>query len=116
MHFTDIIACAVSAVASSALTAAIFQWWVKNTLDRVQAHRDAEAKRRRERYAVEDEYDHCVGRVLFWLKHGAQKYEQVGQKGYWNGELEKAFENLEAVEAKKKEIVREQLAEINTEK
>lgn len=116
MHFADIIACAISAVAGSALTATIFQWWVKNTLDRVQAHRDAELKRRRERYAIEDEYDHCVGRVLFWLKHGAQKHEQGDQRGYWNGELEKAFGALEDAEAKKKEIDREQLAEINTEK
>lgn len=112
----DIIKCAISAVMGSALTATIFQWWVKNTLDRVQAKRDAELKRRRERYAIEDKHDHCVGRVLFWLKHGAQKYEQENHNGFWNGELEKSFQSLEAVEDEIKEIDREQLAEINTEK
>lgn len=104
---------ALSALAGSALSVAVFQWWVKSTLDRLQHNRDAELERRRDRYAVEDEYEHAVGRVLFWLHHGVKAYEHAEQHGYWNGELQKAIDTLEKVETRKKELDREQLAEVN---
>ena len=113
MGLGELVRYALSGLAGSALAAAVFQWWVKSTLDRLQKKRDAELAHRRDRYALEDEYRHAVGRVLFWLHHGVKSYEKAEAKGYWNGELARAIETLESVEARKKELDREQLAEAN---
>lgn len=39
--------------------------------------------------------------------------KEFSNKKYWNGDLGKAFERLEEVEQKKKNLDRKQLAEIN---
>lgn len=102
-----------AALFGGGITALVFQWWVKSALERAQRKRDEDAEQRRQRYAVQDEYQHALGRTIFWIIHGLEQYERAEGKHYWNGDLHKAYTALESAEAKAKELDREQLADLN---
>lgn len=112
-QLSEIWQLALAALAGSGLTTVVFQWWVKNTLERAQKRRDDDAEQRRQRYKIQDEYQHALGRTVFWIIHGIEAHEKAEGKGYWNGELHKAFDAMESAENKAKALDREQLADLN---
>lgn len=59
---------------------------------RAQRHRQIEI----ERYKLDDEFEHALGRVLFWLVHGVKRFDTGHQ--FFNGELQESFEKLLKVE------------------
>jgi hypothetical protein len=108
-----IAATGVSVIISSGVVTVIMKWLVENALKEAQAKRKHDREQSEKRYKLDDEWQHNVGRVVFWLHHGVKSYEQAEAKGYWNGELQEAVAEMSATEAKKKELDREQLAEVN---
>lgn len=85
--------------------------WVEKRLE--QAEKGAETRRSdaAKRYELNDEYEHARGRLLFWIVHGLKKFDP--DREYFNGELQKAFEDMEACEKRLKELDRRQLARLN---
>lgn len=102
-----------SVVASTGIVTVIMKFFVESALKRAQEKRKVEQERREERYKLDDEWQHNVGRALFWMHHGIRQHEKAEPHGYWNGELAKSMEAMEATEKKKKALDREQLAEVN---
>lgn len=75
--------------------------------DRLEANEEKERKLRAirvRRMQIEDELHHGYGRVIFWLVKAIITGEH-------NGELEKAFKQLEMAEQKKKDLDREIIAD-----
>lgn len=63
-------------------------------------HREARIRRNQ----IEDELDHAYGRLLFW------QYRAI-VTGQHNGELDKAFTDMQEAERRKKELDRAIIAE-----
>ena len=87
--------------------------WVEKKIERAENAARERREQARARYRLNDTYMHCVGRVLFWLVHGAKKSDPT--HAYYNGELQSAFDSLVRCENDLKELDRQQLAEINEE-
>ena len=109
-EFLTIVA---SIVASTGITAVVMKFFVESALKKAQEKKRVEQQRREERYKLDDEWQHDVGRVLFWMHHGIKLHEKGEPKEYWNGELQKAMDDMNATEQKRKALDREQLAEAN---
>lgn len=70
-------------------------------------------KRRMERqkkYVLDDNWQHSVGRVLFWIKDSLDKGRE-----HANGNLDSAYEDFTSAEIEKKSFERQMLAEHNEE-
>lgn len=83
-----------------------FRWWIEKALDEHEARRKAEHEYQIKRDELEAKKSHCYGRMFFWL----HKAIVTGQH---NGDLEKAFEELQEAEEEEKAFERRKLAEIN---
>lgn len=93
-----------SVLASTGLAAAVMKYVVESALKEAQHRKKIEQERREERYKLEDEWQHNVGRVLFWIHHGIKRHERNEPKEYWNGELKKSMEEMLETEHKKKKL------------
>lgn len=83
----------------------IFRRWIEKTLDANEAKRAKAHEYQIKRDELEDKKDHCYGRLFFWM-------HKAIVTGEHNGDLEKAFENLQEVEKEIKEFERRRLAEL----
>jgi len=96
-----------AAVGGSGLVGLLF-FFLRRYIEQKLTGAEAEDSRRRElriqRTQIEDELHHAYGRVLFWV----HRYIETNQH---NGELQKAFETLQEVEARKKELDRQIIAQ-----
>lgn len=97
------------------LTVFLFKRWLEKKLEQAETSAQKHKEEQQERYIVNDEYQHAVGRFLFWTAEGIRNFEEVSGTSYWNGNLQKAYENVEEAEAKRKELDRRQLASVNEE-
>lgn len=100
-----------SFLAGGGLMFYLFKLYFEHKLKQVQERRDAEAERQRRRYINQREYQHALGRTLFWLVRGCKSFEEHEQRHFWNGELQEAHAALEEAERKGKELDREILAD-----
>lgn len=94
-------------VGGSGLVGLLFYFLRRYIEQRLKTVEDDEDKRkavRVRRMQIEDELHHAYGRVFFWM------YRAI-DTGSHNGELKSAFEKLQEVEAKKKALDREIIAE-----
>jgi hypothetical protein len=78
--------------------------WLEQKLSASEEVRALRTQNRLLRARLEDELHHAQGRVLFWL------HRAIVTEGPPNGELEEAFNALQAVEGKIKEHDREIVA------
>lgn len=108
-----IAATVVSTILSSGIVTIVMKFLVESALKEAQDKRKHDRERSEKRYKLEDEWQHDVGRVLFWLHHGVKTFEKAEDKGYWNGELQAAVDRMNKTESEIKELDREQLAEVN---
>lgn len=102
-----------SVLSSAGIATVIMKFIVENALKEARDRKKVEQERREERYKLDDEWQHNVGRVLFWTHHGIKQHEKSEPKAYWNGDLQKAMDEMQATEKKKKNLDRTQLAEVN---
>lgn len=74
--------------------------------------KEAEEKRayRKRKSELEAEYRAALSRYTFWIAKGCERYNKAECKDYWNGEAQEAFENLEFVDNKIKELDRQFLS------
>ena len=90
----------------------LFMWFLRRYLDKrlVQAEREAEERRKKRIKAAEldEELHQAYGRMFFWI----HRFILTGEH---NGELQTAFENLQAAEARKKEFNRQSAVSARTE-
>ena len=103
----------ISALLSTGIASLVLRFSVEGALKEARERKEQEVHRRQERYKIEDEYTHDVGRCIFWLWHGAKAFEAENGKRYWNGELEQAVERMNRTEQRRKELDQQQLAEVN---
>ena len=54
-----------SIIASTGITAVVMKFFVESALKKAQEKKKIEQQRREERYKLDDEWQHNVGRVLF---------------------------------------------------
>lgn len=102
-----------SSLVSTGIVSVIMKFFVEAALKEVQAKKKQEQERRERRYKLEDEWQHNVSRVLFWMHHGVKQHEKAEPHAYWNGDLQTAMDEMHDTEKRKKSLDREQLAEVN---
>jgi len=84
--------------------------YLQDRLTKKEKEADQKKEYRQKKAELEAEYRSALGRFTFWLARGCEKYNQVEGKDYWNGETKQAYENLDNVENKIKELDRAMLA------
>lgn len=77
--------------------------YIERKLKKAEDDADSRLQTRIKRMTIDDELQHSYGRLFFWL------YKAI-ITGKHNGELEKAFETLQTVEQKKKDLDRQIIA------
>lgn len=102
-----------SIVLSSGICSFLLQHFVKQALSKAEERKDTEKRERQRRFELTDQRDHALSLVLFWLNHGVESYERETGTHHWNGDLHKAFEELQEAESELKEFDRQQLARLN---
>lgn len=102
-----------SVLASTGIAAAVMKFLVESALKEAQEKKKQEQERRERRYKLDDELQHNISRALFWIHHGIKAHEKAEPHCYWNGELQKAMDEMGDTEKRKKNLDREQLAEVN---
>lgn len=110
---SEAVSIVVSVIASTGIATVIMKFLVESALKEAQNKHKKEQERREERYKLDDELQHHISRVLFWIYHGIKKHEKEEQKEYWNGDLETAMNSLNETEQKIKDLDREILADWN---
>jgi len=107
-----IISAVVSGIIGGSGIAGLFFHFLKRYIERklqkAEADADSRLQIRIKRMTIDDELQHAYGRLFFWL------YKAVVTQNH-NGELEKAFEALQEVEQKKKDLDRQIIAEAENE-
>lgn len=93
----------------------LFKCWIEKKIQVAELEVKQHRQNQHDRYVVADEYNHAIGRFVFWAQFGAKKLEEETGKTYWNGELQAAYEAVKEAELKKKELDRKQLASVNEE-
>ncbi|MEG0785213.1 MAG: hypothetical protein RR389_07295 [Christensenella sp.] len=112
---TDIIIAVITAVGgmfagifgAGGLLAAWMNRKIKKAYEENQKREDARFKR----YVAIDKKDHALGRLIFWIVRGIERYENIRDNMIWNGEVRESYNDFEIAEAELKKIDREQLAE-----
>lgn len=82
----------------------IFRFYIEKKLKEREKKADEQISVKLERIRVNDRLTHCYGRLFFWI------YKAIID-GHHNGDLDKAFKELQEVEEKKKELDRKILSE-----
>lgn len=114
MSLEGVIGAAVAAlVGANGLLFMLLKRWIERKLSDAESRAERRKQEQQERFVVEDEYKHAVGRFLFWAAHGVEEFERDTGKSYWNGDLQTAYEAVKRAEEKKKELDRRQLANLN---
>jgi hypothetical protein len=108
-----LISVITSVLASTGIVTLIVKFMIESALKKAQDKKKLEQEWRETRYKLDDEWEHEIGRVLFWIHHGIKLHEKAEPHEYWNGELQKAMDDMKETEERKKDLNREQLAEIN---
>lgn len=90
-------------VGGSGITGIIF-FFIRRYIEKKLETRDEISRRQREqkimRLKIEDELQHCEGRLFFWI-------HKAIVTGTHNGDLENAFNEYQAAEERKKELDRD---------
>lgn len=102
-----------SVLASTGIATVVMKFLVESALKEAQEKKKQEQERRERRYKLDDELQHNISRALFWIHHGIKAHEKAEPHCYWNGELQKAMDEMGDTEKRKKNLDREQLAEVN---
>lgn len=84
--------------------------WLEKRLEQAERHAELNRQTTVERYKLNAEYEHARSRVIFWIVRGLKLMDC--DKKWFNGELQKAFDAMEAAEAKLKDLDRRQLASL----
>jgi len=103
-----IVIIATAVLGSSGVVGLIFYFfkkWIDKKFSAAEEEAEKKKKLKEERLEIDDELHHAYGRLFLWLHYAVTK-------NVANGELEDAFENLQAVEEKKKRLDRRSIAEI----
>lgn len=108
-----VLTVAVSVLASTGCASIILKFFLESALKEALEKKKQEQERRERRYKLDTELQHDIGRVIFWLYHGIRAHEKAEPHGYWNGELQKAVDEMFETEKQEKDLDREQLAEVN---
>lgn len=82
-----------------------FRRWIEKVLDEHEEKRKSMHEYQVKRDELEDKKSHCYGRMFFWL------YKAIVTNQH-NGDLERAFEELQKVEEEIKSFDRRKLAEL----
>ena len=102
-----LIAVSSAAIGGSGMVGLIF-YYIRHYIDKRVAASEADAKQRREmnlrRITIDDKLSHAYGRMFFWLHRAIVTGEH-------NGDLERAFTDLQAAENEKKNLDREIIAQ-----
>lgn len=107
----DILAFAGQIIGAAIGAGGILSLYIKSRLDRKEKEADQKKEYRQKKAQLEAEYRSAMGRFLFWLARGCERYYKTEGKDYWNGETQEAFEAVEKVEDKMKELDRAMLAQ-----
>lgn len=103
----DLVTVILSAVVGGAGFVGLLFGFIRFYIEKRITKNEEEDKRRLDnrikRRAIDDEWKHSVGRLLFWIVRAIQTGEH-------NGELKSAYEHFEQSEAKQKDLDREILA------
>lgn len=75
-----------------------------------QKEADEKKTYRKRKAELEAEYRSALGRYTFWIAKGCERYNKAECKDYWNGEAQDAYDALEKVENKMKELDRQFLS------
>ena len=101
---------AAACLGSGGVVGIFFYFFRRYIERRLQKSEQAAEQRRLEklkRLEIEDEIQHAQGRMFFWL------YKAI-VTGEHNGDLEEAFDSLQAAEEKQKQLDRKILAQHTT--
>lgn len=108
MEANEIISLIAGALIGGAGLVGLIFAFIRRYIEKRLTKREDEDKKKREqrlnRIKTEDELIHCQGRLFFWMHRAITT-------GQHNGDLEKAFENYQAAEKKRKDLDREIIAE-----
>lgn len=105
-----------SALLGGGAVATFIIWYIKSILTQAEDKRAKDLAIRQRRFAAEADWEHCLGRTVFWIVHGINAYEKDEGLSYWNGDLKESFDDMQKAENAMKEIDNEQLAKINEKK
>jgi flagellar biosynthesis/type III secretory pathway M-ring protein FliF/YscJ len=100
----EIVTVVISAVVGGAGFVGLAFWFLRSYIEkRILKNEREEEKRKelsRERKKVDDELQHCEGRLFFWI-------HKAIVTGVHNGDLEAAFEAYTKAEEQKKQLDRD---------
>lgn len=98
---------AVPGVVVSTLASGVVLYYIRGYIDKKLTEEEKKQEQiagvKRERYQLEMQRRQALGRLLFWMHRGVVNPPP-------NGELEKAMESFNAVEAKQREVEQKLLA------
>lgn len=80
-----------------------FRRYIEKRLEAMEQRKEKRVKERQELLQLEDRLQHCYGRLFFWIHRAIVT-------GTHNGELQRAFEDLQSAEEEKKDFDRRILA------
>lgn len=86
----------------AAATGAILVRYLKIQIDKAKKDREAKEKQEIEYRRLQQNQEHRMGRYIFWLEHGLEKLDP--EHTYFNGELRKAYEDVQRAEKEKKDF------------
>lgn len=103
----ELIGIIAGAVLGAGGIVGVFFYFLRRSIEKRLVLAESEAEKRKElsheRAIIEDKLCHAYSRLFFWM------YKAIID-GKSNGELKKAFENLETVENQKKDLDRNIIA------
>jgi hypothetical protein len=102
----------LSVLASTGIAAVVVKFIVEGALKDAQEKRKRDTTYRQEKAKMDDAWKHQVGRTLFWIYHGIKRYEQVEDRGYWNGELMDSLDKMKEIEVQEEALDRDRLAKV----
>lgn len=102
---TALISGMVSALVSG-VGVFFLQSYIKSKAQESTAAREKRRKDRQTKYVLDDNWQHAVGRVLFWMKDSLDKGRE-----HANGNLDSAYAEFTDAEIEKKNFERQMLAE-----
>lgn len=86
----------------AAVTGAILVRYLKIQIDKARKDREEKEKQEIEYRHLTQNQEHRMGRYIFWLEHGLEKLDP--EHKYFNGELRKAYDDVQQAEKEKKDF------------
>lgn len=104
IFINDALAFAGQIILSAIGAGGIISISLQSRLNQKEKEADQKKEYRQRKAQLEAEYRSAMGNFSFWLARGCERYNKAENKDYWNGETQKAYENLENIENKIKEL------------